>query len=328
MSETTNTTVTRAPEPLSPLREFWHYFRRNKGALIGLIYILLMLLIAVFAPLLAPHLPDEQFRDHLLQPPVWQEGGSWQFSLGTDDIGRDILSRLMYGARLSLLVGCLVVALSLLLGVVIGLAAGYFGGWVDALIMRIVDIMLALPSLLLALVLVAIFATLSQTLDAPQLGMWAITAFATKVVLVPLIMGYAFRKLSDPTANGGVISPAWLMLAAAVIVVLCWFVVEPVKLPMVADLKPALAVSLGHFMLGLLCIVTQRNILKQAFGYCLMENGSHLTLALLAYKAPELVEIGIATDAIFAVIIMAVLARKIYRTLNTLNVDQLTALKG
>ena len=141
-----------------------------------------------------------------------------------------------------------------------------------------------------SLVLVAIFATLSQTLDAPLLGMWAITAFATKVVLVPLIMGYAFRKLSDPTANGGVISPAWLMLAAAVIVVLCWFVVEPVKLPMVADLKPALAVSLGHFMLGLLCIVTQRNILKQAFGYCLMENGSHLTLALLAYKAPELVE--------------------------------------
>ena len=77
--------------------------------------------------------------------------------LGTDDIGRDILSRLMYGARLSLLVGCLVVALSLLLGVVIGLAAGYFGGWVDALIMRIVDIVLALPGLLLALVLVAIF---------------------------------------------------------------------------------------------------------------------------------------------------------------------------
>lgn len=158
--------------------------------------------------------------------------------------------------------------------------------------------------------------------------MWAGTAFVTKVILVPLIMGYAFRKLSDPTADGGVISPAVLMLAAAVIVVLCWFVVEPVKLPMVADLKPALAVSLGHFMLGLLCIVTQKNILKQAFGYCLMENGSHLTLALLAYKAPELVEIGIATDAIFAVIIMAVLARKIYRTLNTLNVDQLTALKG
>ncbi|OAT33164.1 hydrogenase 4 membrane subunit [Proteus myxofaciens] len=177
-------------------------------------------------------------------------------------------------------------------------------------------------------VLVMIFVTLANTLNAHQLTLWAITAFFTKVLLVPLIMGFAFRKLSDPSANVSVIRPAWLMLFAAIIVILCWFVVEPIQIPIVADLKPALAVSLGHFMLGLLCIVTQRNILKQAFGYCLMENGSHLTLALLAWRAPELVEIGIATDAIFAVIVMAVLARKIYRTLNTLNVDQLTALKG
>ena len=177
-------------------------------------------------------------------------------------------------------------------------------------------------------VLVMIIVTLANTLDAHQLTLWAITAFFTKVLLVPLILGFAFRKLSDPSANISVIKPALLMLLAAVIVILCWFVVEPIQIPMVAELKPALAVSLGHFMLGLLCIVTQRNILKQAFGYCLMENGSHLTLALLAWRAPELVEIGIATDAIFAVIVMAVLARKIYRTLNTLNVDQLTALKG
>lgn len=177
-------------------------------------------------------------------------------------------------------------------------------------------------------VLVMIFVTLANTLDAHQLTLWAITAFFTKVLLVPLILGFAFRKLSDPSTNISVIKPALLMLLAAVIVILCWFVVEPIQIPMVAELKPALAVSLGHFMLGLLCIVTQRNILKQAFGYCLMENGSHLTLALLAWRAPELVEIGIATDAIFAVIVMAVLARKIYRTLNTLNVDQLTALKG
>ena len=177
-------------------------------------------------------------------------------------------------------------------------------------------------------VLVMIFVTLANTLDAHQLTLWAITAFFTKVLLVPLILGFAFRKLYDPSANISVIKPALLMLLAAVIVILCWFVVEPIQIPMVAELKPALAVSLGHFMLGLLCIVTQRNILKQAFGYCLMENGSHLTLALLAWRAPELVEIGIATDAIFAVIVMAVLARKIYRTLNTLNVDQLTALKG
>lgn len=97
---------------------------------------------------------------------------------------------------------------------------------------------------------------------------------------------------------------------------------------MVSALKPALAVSLGHFLIGLLCIVTQRNILKNIFGYCLMENGAHLMLALLAFRAPELVEVGIATDAIFAVIVMTLMARKIYRTLHTLDVKQLTALKG
>ncbi|MNT14179.1 Dipeptide transport system permease protein DppC [compost metagenome] len=116
-----------------------------------------MFVIAIGAGVLAPHAPADQFRDALLKPPVWQEGGSWQYILGTDDVGRDVLSRLMYGARLSLLVGCLVVVLSLIMGVVLGLLAGYFGGVVDAIIMRIVDIMLALPSLLLALVLVAIF---------------------------------------------------------------------------------------------------------------------------------------------------------------------------
>jgi len=179
-----------------------------------------------------------------------------------------------------------------------------------------------------SLVLVMIFFTLAETLQAHQLLLWSLSALITKVILVPLIMARAFNKLADPGADGGFISPPMLMLAAAVIVVLCWFVVAPVALPMVATLKPALAVSLGHFLLGLLCIVSQRNILKQVFGYCLMENGSHLTLALLANRAPELVEIGIATDAIFAVIVMAVMARKIYRTLNTLDVSQLTALKG
>ncbi len=149
--------VSAAPKPMTPIQEFWHYFKRNKGAVIGLVYIILMLLIAIFADVLAPHAPSEQFRDALLHPPVWQDGGSWKFIFGTDDVGRDVLSRLMYGARLSLLVGCLVVVLSLILGVVFGLMAGYLGGVVDAIIMRLVDIMLALPSLLLALVLVAIF---------------------------------------------------------------------------------------------------------------------------------------------------------------------------
>ncbi|QXB58979.1 dipeptide ABC transporter permease DppC [Pantoea agglomerans] len=149
--------VTVAPKPMTPFQEFWHYFKRNKGAVVGLVYIIIVLLCAIFADVLAPHAPAEQFRDALLHPPVWQEGGSWSYILGTDDVGRDVLSRLMYGARLSLLVGCLVVVLSLIFGVIFGLLAGYLGGVVDAIIMRVVDIMLALPSLLLALVLVAIF---------------------------------------------------------------------------------------------------------------------------------------------------------------------------
>ena len=157
MTQVTEPAVDNAPVPMTPLQEFWHYFKRNKGAVVGLVYVTLMFIIAIGANVLAPHTPAEQFRDALLRPPVWQEGGSWQFILGTDDVGRDILSRLMYGARLSLLVGCLVVVLSLIMGVVLGLMAGYFGGMVDTLIMRVVDIMLALPSLLLALVLVAVF---------------------------------------------------------------------------------------------------------------------------------------------------------------------------
>ena len=157
MSQITENKVVAAPVPMTPLQEFWHYFKRNKGAVVGLAYVVVMIIIAVFANFLAPYNPADQFRDALLAPPFWQEGGSVSHLLGTDDVGRDILSRLMYGARLSLLVGCLVVVLSLILGVVLGLVSGYFGGVVDSVIMRVVDIMLALPSLLLALVLVAIF---------------------------------------------------------------------------------------------------------------------------------------------------------------------------
>ncbi|OSN05583.1 peptide transporter [Lonsdalea britannica] len=157
MTQLTPPAVNTAPMPLTPLQAFWHDFRRNKGAVVGLAYIVVMILIALGAGILAPHSPSEQFREALLAPPVWQDGGSSSFLLGTDDVGRDMLSRLMYGTRLSLLVGCLVVTISLLFGIVLGLISGYFGGLVDAAVMRLVDIMLALPSLLLALVLVAIF---------------------------------------------------------------------------------------------------------------------------------------------------------------------------
>lgn len=180
-----------------------------------------------------------------------------------------------------------------------------------------------------SLVLVLLFVALAGTTGSHELYLWSASAFVTKVILVPLIMYGAFSKLDDPQLGSGALMPASLsVLTAAVVVVLCYAVVSGVTLPAAAAIKPALAVSLAHFFLGLACIVTQRNILKQVFGYCLMENGSHLTLALLAAKAPELVEVGIATDAIFAVVIMAALGSKIYGTLNTLDARKLTTLKG
>jgi dipeptide transport system permease protein len=142
--------------PPSGLSEFWFYFSRNKGAVIGLFVFLIILFVAIFAPFVAPHNPSAQNRELLLMPTVFQEGGSWGHVLGTDAVGRDILSRLIYGARFSLFIGLVVVTLSVVSGVLIGLVAGYFRGRVDTFIMRIMDIIMAFPSLLLALVLVAV----------------------------------------------------------------------------------------------------------------------------------------------------------------------------
>ncbi len=145
-----------AMNDMHPIREFWHYFRENRGAVIGLYVFMALVALAVFAPLIAPHDPTAQARNALLVPPVWQDGGQWSFLLGTDAIGRDILSRLLFGARFSLFIGVVVVMIALTGGVIVGLWAGFYGGWVDSVIMRIMDVILAFPSLLLALVLVAI----------------------------------------------------------------------------------------------------------------------------------------------------------------------------
>ncbi|HEY0836387.1 MAG TPA: ABC transporter permease subunit, partial [Azospirillum sp.] len=134
----------------------WHHFRRNTGAVAGLVVIVVLALLALFADVVAPHSPIAQYRDTILVPPVWQDGGSWMHILGTDDIGRDMLSRVLYGARLSLLIGLIVVTLSLAVGLALGMAAGFFGGVVDIAIMRLMDILLSLPSLLLAIVVAAI----------------------------------------------------------------------------------------------------------------------------------------------------------------------------
>ncbi len=149
------TQTTAAPMP-GALRLFWRGFSENRGAVVGLAVMVLLILAAILADVVAPYSPIEQFRDHFLTPPVWQQGGTSGFLLGTDDVGRDILTRLIYGARLSLVIGLSVVVLALSSGTALGLVAAFAGGAVDTAIMRFMDIVLVFPSLLLAIVIVAI----------------------------------------------------------------------------------------------------------------------------------------------------------------------------
>jgi dipeptide transport system permease protein len=142
--------------PPSPWAELWRDFRRNRGAIIGLCVVAALVLCAVFADFIAPHSPSEQYREATLRAPSMEPINGNVFLLGTDPVGRDVLSRLIHGTRLSLIIGLVSVGLSLSGGVLLGLLAGFFRGGVEFTIMRLMDIMLALPSLLLAVAVVAI----------------------------------------------------------------------------------------------------------------------------------------------------------------------------
>ena len=148
--------VAQASAPPHPLLEFWSYFKANFGAVAGLVVIVVLILLALFADFVAPHSPILTNNAAFLKPPFWQQGGSIAYPLGTDAIGRDILSRLIHGARLSLLIGIAVVTLSVISGTILGLVAGFFRGVIEIAIMRLMDVILTLPSLLLAIVIVAI----------------------------------------------------------------------------------------------------------------------------------------------------------------------------
>lgn len=179
-----------------------------------------------------------------------------------------------------------------------------------------------------SIVLVGIFLVLAYATHAEQLYLWAASAFITKVVLVPLILYRALSRVQNPESTRNAMGLTLSFLLVAVAVTLSFLVVNQIQLRAAALFKPALAISMAHFFFGELCILTQRNLFKQLLGFCLMENGSHLTLALLAYNAPELVEIGIATDAVFGVVIMVVLGFQIYKSLHTLDTSDLSTLKG
>lgn len=136
---------------MNTLRRTYHFFGRSKLAMASIVVLIAFVLIGVFAPLVAPYDPNLQNLAMRLQPPLSED-----HLLGTDGLGRDVLSRLIYGSRISLIVGFSAVLLAAVIGIVIGLVSGYVGGWVDSLLMRIVDAWLAFPFLLLAIAIVAV----------------------------------------------------------------------------------------------------------------------------------------------------------------------------
>ena len=146
----------RQSNPPGAFREFWHYFSANHGAVAGFAFILLLVICMAFAEVIAPYGYDGSDTANKLLPPFWQEGGRLANVLGTDAIGRDLLSRLIYGTRYSLAIGAAVVMLSIVVGTFLGLVAGFARGVVEIVILRVMDIILTLPSLLLALVILAI----------------------------------------------------------------------------------------------------------------------------------------------------------------------------
>jgi hydrogenase-4 component E len=176
-------------------------------------------------------------------------------------------------------------------------------------------------------VLVCAFVAIAHFFNVTRLYHWALTSVVTKVVLVPAILYFAFRRTDQSKLPPPVLSPAAMIALAAVVVVVSAVVVRRVQIPVAAGFNQVLVVCLSLIFLGLACIITQRNILKQIFGYCLIENGSHLTLALLAHQAPELLEIGIGSDAIFAVITLTFFATRIRSVLFTFDDRALMALK-
>jgi dipeptide transport system permease protein len=142
--------------PPGAFANFWAAFRENRGAVMGLCVVTLIVLAAILADVISPYPPNEQFRDAVKAPPYWAEGGSLRFLLGTDGLGRDMLSRLIHGARVSLFIGLSVMAASFVAGIMLGLVAAYFRGLVDVLITRMMDLLMAVPGLVLAILVVAV----------------------------------------------------------------------------------------------------------------------------------------------------------------------------
>jgi dipeptide transport system permease protein len=199
----------------SPLASFWAAFQENRGALIGLAVFSIIVLLALTANVVAPHSPIEQFRDAVRAPPIWQAGGSWRFVLGTDGDGHDMLSRLIFGARVSLFIGLSVMCVSFVVGVTLGLVAAMAGSVADVAITRLMDLIMAVPSLVLAVLVVAVL--------GPSL---ANTIIAVTIVYLPsyvrLARASALGELNkDYVAAARVVGVGPLRLAASTVLPNC-----------------------------------------------------------------------------------------------------------
>ncbi|MFR8519599.1 MAG: ABC transporter permease, partial [Emergencia timonensis] len=138
------------------MNDVWKMIRHStRTAKFGLVVVAVWIVVAVLAPILAPYGMNDIDVAQRLAPPCWMEGGSMDHIFGTDQLGRDVLTRLIYGSRISLIVGIVAGIVGLVIGVILGLLAGYFGGWIDVVISRMIDVMLAFPFIFLALLLVA-----------------------------------------------------------------------------------------------------------------------------------------------------------------------------
>ena len=160
------------------LRKLWHL----RMGVFGGVLLLVLVIMAVFAPYVATYDPFDQDILERLTPPVMLEGGSWEHWLGTDQLGRDVYSRIVYGARISLTIGASAVVVSAIIGVILGLLAGYFGGWIDAVVDFSVNAMLAFPFILLAMTLVIVLgASMQNIILALGISNWPIFARVARI---------------------------------------------------------------------------------------------------------------------------------------------------
>jgi ABC-type dipeptide/oligopeptide/nickel transport system permease subunit len=209
--------------------------RQDKAGLFGVAIVTLLLVTAVFAPWLAPHDPAAQSLRNRLAPPFWADGGSMSYPLGADGLGRDVLSRLIFGSRISLIVGLSVVLLAGTFGVLAGLLAGYRGGRFDSVIMRVVDTQVAFPGLLLALViLAAIGPSMTTIIVVLSINGWMVYARITRGVVLSVketpyveaaeivgcrpwrvILRHILPNLTSPLLTLGVLELARIVLAEA-----------------------------------------------------------------------------------------------------------------